>query len=246
MLGIQLEIREIQYEKCIEALLPQLVEHCAAKSAPNDLDRFLASLGPDAVPAACAVLKTLNADERDQMVVWLTSAHEERMRNSANRHLAELTGGPMIHIGRLLAVDQPGSRLFLKAAQVQIDYPALLKSAFVRDGIQQIGTEHALLKGAAKLAVQMGSRMSPENLEKYCITLLNSGKIKGKLMAVLADGLLHAGLAITVADMVVQSERPGAFTGAGTSHVPAAFEEKLKASLLAWIQENRKNQKGSP
>ena len=54
LLGIQLEIQGIQYEKCVEALLPQLVEHCAAKMAPNELDRFLASLGADAVPAAPA------------------------------------------------------------------------------------------------------------------------------------------------------------------------------------------------
>ena len=35
MLDIRLELSKINYRKCIEVLLPPLVEHCASKSAPN-------------------------------------------------------------------------------------------------------------------------------------------------------------------------------------------------------------------
>ena len=240
MLSIRLEIEKINYPKCVEALLPPLVEHCAAKTHPNELDRFLAGLGAEAVSAACAVLDRMDTDERDQMVVWLAGSHEERMRNSANRHLSELLGGALIEIGRLIAVDRPGSRISLQAAQVRIDYPALLKSPVVRDGIDQIGNENAILKGAAKLAVQMGSRMPAQSLEKYCLSLLNAGKVKGRLMPVLADGLRQAGLDITLTDMVVESDDvirlPETLPDASCS---AAFEQKLMDSLAAWVRENR-------
>ena len=109
MLNIQLDVARADYRRCVEVLLPQLVEHCAAKTAPNETDRFLSGLGAEAVPAACALLGEMSADDKDRMVVWLVSAHEERMRNSANRHLAELFGASIVRIGHFAAVDRPGS-----------------------------------------------------------------------------------------------------------------------------------------
>ncbi len=244
MLGIRLEIERVNYEKCVEALLPSLVEHCAVKENPNELDKFLAMLGADAAPAACAVLEEMDADGRDRMVVWLVGAHEERMRNSANRHLAELTGGPIIRIGRLVAQDRPGSRLSLQALQVGIDYRALLASPIVGDGIESIGSEHGVLKGAAKLAVQMGAHMSPASLEKYSVALLNSEKIKSRLMSVLADALRQAGLDVTLADFIVEStdaiELPEALPSPVEGAIPDAFEDALLGALAARVRKMRK------
>ena len=92
MLDIRLEIGQINYRKCIEAMLPPMVEHCAAKEHPGELDSFLADLGTDAVPAAFALLDRMSTDEKDEMVIWLIMSHEERLRNAANRHLAALLG----------------------------------------------------------------------------------------------------------------------------------------------------------
>ena len=156
MLDIRLELSKINYRKCIEVLLPPLVEHCASKSAPNELDTFLAKLGPDAARAACAVLDGMSVDDRDKMVVWLVSAHEERMRNSANRHLSELFGAPLVRIGHFAALDRPGNRLSLLATQIDADYASLLHSPLVKEGVAQLGQENAILKGAAQLALQFG------------------------------------------------------------------------------------------
>ena len=71
MLDIRLEIGRIDYRKCVEALLPPLVEHCSSKERPNELDTFLTKLGPDAAPVACAVLDEMDTDAKDKMVVWL-------------------------------------------------------------------------------------------------------------------------------------------------------------------------------
>ena len=239
MLNIRLEISRIDYRKCVEALLPPLVEHCAAKEHPNELDSFLAKLGPDAAPAACAVLDEMDTDAKDKMVVWLVASHKERMRNAANRHLAELLGGPLIRIGYLIARDRPGSRMTLMASQVAVDYAELLKSPLVTEGVEKLGGENAILKGAAKLAIQMGTHLSPENLEKQGVALLNTRRIKERLMAELAAGLRQAGLDIEVEDMVAEStsviQLPAALDP-DEGLIPDAFEEELMGALVAQLQ----------
>ena len=231
MLNIRLDVARADYRSCAEMLLPQLVEHCAAKSAPNELDRVLGGLGAEAVPAACALLDELSVDEKDQMVVWLVSAHEERMRSSANRHLSELFGAPIVRIGRFAAVDRPGTRLALLAERVDIDYAALLRSPLVGDGIERLGGENSVLKGAAKLAVQMSAHLSGDNLEKQGLLLLNSAKVKQRLMAVLQDAVRQAGLNVELEGMSVERSEAEALPSVGTEAIPGAFAEKLLRAL---------------
>ncbi|MBE6909126.1 MAG: hypothetical protein E7474_06095 [Ruminococcaceae bacterium] len=233
MLDIRLELAQVNHQTCVEVLLPKLVEHCAAKAAPNELDRFLAALGQDAAPASCALLREMGVDDKDRLVVWLVAAHEERLRSSANRHLGELLGEPIVRIGRFSAVDRPGTRLALLASQVDVDYRKLLQSPLVGDGIESISKENSVLKSAAKLAVQMGMRLSPENLEKQGLLLLNSGRVKSRLTAVLQDAVRQEGLDVTVEDVVAERSAEIAAPSApsGGEHVPDAFEQKLMEAL---------------
>lgn len=232
MLNIRLEIARVDHRRCVEVLLPLLVEHCAEKTAPNELDRFLTELGGDAVPAACALLDEMGTDEKDSLIVWLISAHERRLRGAANRHLAELFGAPIIEIGRFSALDRPGTRLALLASQVAIDYPALLRCRLVGEGVEQIGSENGILKSAAKLALQMGTYLSPESLEKQAIGILNSAKVKGRLMAVIQDALRQEGLDITVEDMLVERGEAAA-PAAAVDAPPDAYAQKLAQALRA-------------
>lgn len=231
MLNLQLDVAHINYRACIEKLLPQLVAHCAAKSAPNELDRVLGGLGAEAVPAACALLDELSGDDKDKMVVWLISAHEERMRNSANRHLAELFGAPIVRIGHFAAVDRPGSRLALLAEQVDADYNALLRSPLVSEGIERLGGENSILKGAAKLAVQMGSHLSGEHLEKQGLLLLNAAQVKTRLLAVLQDGVRQAGLDVTLEGMTAERSAAIPPPQGGGEPIPDAFVDRLLREL---------------
>ena len=231
MLNLQLDVERINYRVCIEKLLPQLVAHCAAKSAPNELDRVLGSLGAEAVPAACSLLDELSGDDKDKMVVWLISAHEERMRNSANRHLAEMFGAPIVRIGHFAAVDRPGSRLALLAEQVDTDYNALLRSPLVSEGIERLSSENSILKGAAKLAVQMGSHLSGEHLEKQGLMLLNSAQVKTRLLAVLQDAVRQAGLDVTLEGMTVERSAAILLPQGDVAPIPNAFVDRLLREL---------------
>ncbi len=231
MLNIQLDVARVDYRRCVEVLLPQLVEHCAAKTAPNETDRFLTGLGAEAVPAACALLDEMDTDDRDSMVVWLVSVHEERMRNSANRRLAELFGAGVVRVGHFAAIDRPLSRLALLAEQVDIDYAALLRSPVVSDGIERIGSEYGILKSAAKLAVQMGTHLSGESLEKQGLLLLNSPKIKRRLMEALQDAVRQAGLDVELESVTAERATAILLPQSTTGPIPGAFEERMMRKL---------------
>ena len=239
MLDIRLEIGQINYHRCVEAMLPPLVEHCAAKANPNELDRFLAGLGADAVPAACAVLDSMNTDEKDKMVIWLIMSHEERLRSATNRHLAAYLGGPLVRIGRFAAIDQPGTRMTLLASQVEVDYAALLESPLVTDGIERIGADNGVLKSAAKMMLTMGKLMPPAKLEKYGLTLLGSGGIKEKMMSAISGGLKKAGLDITLSDLTAEISRPAELSETMAAQIPAGYEKELMDTLTAQVQKMR-------
>lgn len=239
MLDIRLELSEIDYDRCVELLLPPLVEHCAAKAAPNELDRFLARLGADAVPAARAVLEELDADGRDRMVVWLVGAHEERLRNSADRHLAELLGGPIVRIGRFAALDRAGSRLALLATRVEVDYPALLRCPAVADGVAHIGSEHEVLRGAAQLALRLGTYLPPETLERQGVALLNAGQVRQKLKEALENAVRQAGVYAVVED--VSAERSAAQAAPAADPAADAFGRRMMEALARKAAELRED-----
>ena len=239
-MDIRLEIAQLDHQACVRALLPRLVAHCAAKTQPNELDRFLAQLGPYAASAACALLDDMSADERDRMIVWLVSAHEERMRSSANRRLGALLGENVVRIGRFCALDRPGSRLTMQASDVAVDWQTLLKSPVVDEGIDRLGGENSILKGAAKLVLQMGAHLSGENLERQGILLLNTERVKRRLTEVLQDALRQEGLDVTIEALTV--ERSGASSlpaqaAAGT--LPSAFEDGFLNALAAQVKKQR-------
>ena len=241
MLSIRLEIGEIDYETCAEALLPPLVGKCAARAAPSELEKFVGKLGPDAVPIARSLLGYLDGDVKDRLVVALLTAHEAGLRGALNGYLAQLLPGPAVKIGCLSALDQPGSRLSLRASQIEVDYAALLDSPLVADGLDHLGGESSLLKSAAKLALQMGTRMPPEKLEKQVISLLGTDKVKSKLLTALADGLSRAGLAVTFRDMIVETtaaiELPESLSGGKDEGViPDAVEDALMDAIIAWMR----------
>ena len=125
----------------------------------------------------------------------------------------------------------------------RIDYhqcvEALLSSPLVADGVERLGETNSFLKGAAKLALQMGAHMSPENLEKQGVALLNAKKIKEKLKTALADALRQVGLDVEIEDVVAETanvielpETPHADEGL----IPDAFEDELMDALVKQLR----------
>ena len=244
MVNIRLEIERIDYEKSVEKLLPRIVDSCAQKEKPGELERFVRKLGPDTVPVTKKLLRYLDDEVKDQIIVWLVSAHGEGLTETANEYLAELLPGPAVRLGALLAQDRPGPRLALLAERVRIDYAALLQSPLAASGVEQLGTESGLLKGAAKLALQMGARLSPDALEKQGIALLGSERVKPRLLSAFSEGLEQMGLFVRFRDMALRNdsviELPAALEQTPAKDeglIPDAFEEPLTDAVCAWLRD---------
>lgn len=244
MLSIRLEIDQIDYEKSLGNLLPPVVEKCRAKSSPSEPEKLLRRLGPDAVPVAQKLLGYLGDKGRDAVIVWLVEDRREDLTAAANRYLEEALPGGVIRIGGLRAEDRPGPRLGVLAYGVRIDYAALLKSPLVESGVASLGNDNPFLKGAAKFALQMGAKMSPETLEKQGIALLSSDAVKAKLLTGLSEGLEKMGLVVRFRDMALKTDDaapPAQPKPAGDQGlIPDAIEDFLLDALCALLRDTVK------
>ncbi len=241
MVSIQLKLDSIDYEKSIENLLPRVVDSCVSAPAPSELEKLIGKLGNDCVPVAKKLLRYLDNDLKDQIIVWLVDSHAESITKAANQYLEEILPGKVVYIGSLRADDLPGSRLSLHALQVQIDYAALLNSQLITSGVRRLGSDGGLLQGAARFALQMGSLIRQENLEKQGITLLSSDHVKPRLLSALSQAAAKAGLAVRFSDMVISPDTAGVPAVKRSSGdeglIPDRFEDALMDALVAWLRE---------
>ena len=244
MVTIRLEIERIDYEKSIELLLPQVIDRCSKAKEPGELEKFIAKLGSDAVPVTKKLLGYLADTVKDEIIVWLADVHREKLVKASNQALEGLCAGKAICIGDLSAVDRPGPRLAIQASEVSIDYPALLKSPLMESAIDQIGADGSIKKGAARVAVDLGSRINLENLEKRAVTLLTTERVKGKLLTALSEALIKIGLVVAFRDLILWTDAaPALYNESDTSLkdeglFPDSFEDPLMDALCAYLKDS--------
>jgi hypothetical protein len=229
MIKINFSIERIDYERCVENLLPRFVAKCAAAEKPSEAEKLLVKLGPDAVPIAKRILRYLDPNARDQIVIAMLEVHTDKLVRAANEALEELLGGGCVVIGDVEMKDLPGSWLTLSATRVEIRYEALANSPLLSGG---------MLGGAAKLALQMAS---PATIEKQAVRLLASELVKPKLLATLGDALQKAGLAVSVRDMTILQDTDGPRPEREKKDeglIPDAVEDQLLDAVIAWMKES--------
>ena len=236
MLNIRLEIERIDYERCIEQLLPKVIASCAGKAHPTDAERFLTKLGDDAVPVAKNMLRYLSVDDRDRTVVWIIESNEEKLTEIVNQAAQEFSPNT-VRVGLLQAEDLPGTRLSMRALQVNIDYARLFEIPAIRESVDQMG----LMKGPAKMMMKVGSGMSPEKLEKMGISLLGSDRVKKKVLDAVSEAIGKAGVAITFRDMVLENsdviQMQGPVGNGGSDRwMPEEIAQPLMDAAAAWLK----------
>lgn len=237
MLTIRLELQSIDYERSVAGLLPMVVERCAAKASPGPLEKFMARLGTDAVPVAERLLNYLGDDAKDRLIVWLLTSHEEALRGSFNGYLEQILPGGVVRVGRLGAEDREGSRLMLRASRVEVDYRGLLASPLLSAGVEHLG-----MKGAAALALRVGSMLPPEQLEKQGLALLGSEGVKAGLLSAMTGALEKIGLFVTPWDLYVgpdsgPEEEAGSAGTDARGLFPGQLEDALLDALAAYLKE---------
>lgn len=229
MLRAIVEVERIDYDQCIENLLPRFARKCASRNKPSELDKFITRLGADAVPVAKRIIRYLDQNARDQIIIAMIEPHRDRLVQAANERLAKLIPGQAVVIGGLEMSDLPGSWMTISATQIQIQYGELANSPLLSGGV---------LGGAARLALQMAR---PAAIEKQAIALLASDLVKPKLLSALSDALQKAGLVVTLRDMTVMEDtdisRPED-EKKDEGLLPDAVEDQLIDAVIAWMRES--------
>lgn len=234
MINIKLDVERIDYDKSVEGLLPPVLEWVSKDERLKEAKRFIAKLGGDTVPVVKKLLGYLDDDAKDEIIVWLLSRHSEQLRKSADEVLGKLFPGAF-QIGNVAAENKPGSRLLFRAEQVEVTYSALLDSPLVENKIPEQGS--GLLKGAARLL----SLIPPAQLEKQGITLLQTDKVKAKMIPALTEGFAKAGLYMTIRGMEIEEAADGAQPKTPVPEkeeglIPDAFEDALFEGVAKWLR----------
>ena len=230
MIRISFEVQEIDYEKCFASLIPQLTEECRANDAPTEIEKLIVRLGDDTVPLVEKLLRFLDTDTRDQIIVWLLEDQRDTIVSSVNKAMHDYLGGDAVVIGTLYAQDKPGTQIALHAVQVKTDSKQLVESPALT----------GFAGGAAKLAFRIAKA---ETIEKEVVELLSSGFVKPKLITMLSDSLREAGLHLTLSDVVItedsgEEEIPRMMDPEKDEGlIPDAIEDKIIDALVAWLRE---------
>jgi hypothetical protein len=229
MLKIRVEVQEINYEKCFENLIRQLVEECRSNPDPTEIDKLVARLGDDTVPVVEKLLGFLDTDTRDDIIVWILEKQQDLIVSSANKALHDLLGGDAVVIGTIYARNHPGTKISLHAGQVKTDSKQLIDSPVLT----------GLTGGVAKLAFMLSDA---ETIEKEGVKLLSSDYVKSKLISTLSDSLLKAGVYITLSDIVIKEDSGKekiermADPEKDEGLLPDAIEDRIIDALVAWLK----------
>ena len=229
MIKISFEVREINYEKCFESLIPKVTEECRSKEDPTEIDKLIVRLGDDAAAVVNKLMGFLDTDTRDEIIVWLLEKQQDVILDSVNKALQDMLGGDAVVIGTLYALDRPGTKISLHAGKVKTDSKKLAESPALT----------GISGGLAKLALKI---TDPETVEKEVIGLLSADYVKTRLISVLSDSLSKAGLHISLSDVTVRKDSGREMIPRMTDPekderlLPDAIEDKIIDALAAWLK----------
>ena len=229
MIKISFEVREINYEKCFESLIPKVTEECRSKEDPTEIDKLIVRLGDDAAAVVNKLMGCLDTDTRDEIIVWLLEKQQDVILDSVNKALQDMLGGDAVVIGTLYALDRPGTKISLHAGKVKTDSKKLAESPALT----------GISGGLAKLALKI---TDPETVEKEVIGLLSADYVKTRLISVLSDSLSKAGLHISLSDVTVRKDSGREMIPRMTDPekdeglLPDAIEDKIIDALAAWLK----------
>ena len=233
MINISFVVQKINYEKCFENLIRQLVEECRSNTDPTEIDKLVARLGDDTVPVVEKLLGFLDTDTRDDIIVWILEKQQDLIVSSANKALHDLLGGDAVVIGTIYARNHPGTKISLHAGQVRTDSTQLTDSPALT----------GIIGGVAKFAFMFSD---PGAVEKDVVKLLSSDYVKPKIISTLSDGLHKAGLEISISDVVIKEDLgydkiprmmdPDKDEGM----LPDVIEDKIIDALVSWLKGSAK------
>lgn len=202
MLSASVKISDIDYEKTLRQMFPDIKAKIEAMESGNMAVRLFKKLGDDALPVALSLLGQLEWETETELLVHLVNTYSTDICRELNKALAKNEWGKNVVIGSLW-VEQQNNGLCLQARNVKANYKALIDMAG-KD--RKLGTLLDGLMGFAKVGVKLLLGLAPDALERKALDLLWRGENKKKLMTMAKDALDKYGVALKLDDIQLMQE----------------------------------------
>lgn len=193
MLAIIIKIKSIDYEETLKGIFPLVTEEIGQLNSGHWVIQLIRSLGDKAQTVASGVLRRLQNDLKDELLVRCVNAYERVLTCKANDELNKRYGS-CFKIGALLMERDEG--LYLQIRQVQVAYVSLPDLLF--------GHANPLLRMVEAAAGRIGYG----SFEATALELIRQNESKRKLLSGIQTFLNQNGIIVQLEDMDV-AEEPG-------------------------------------
>lgn len=194
MISINIKVVDIEYERTFQQIFPILKEKLGTVESKNLLIRLFQKLDDAALPVLLGIMERLPEGTKDALLAMCLNTYSGRICEMLNAKLAKHPYGKFLKIGWVSTV-QEREALYLRIAQIQVDYKGLVKE-----------------KVTGKMG-QVASLLVGEKLEKLALELLWTEESRQKLIELAQDALGKYGFAMGLADiqMMKDTEEYGDF-----------------------------------
>lgn len=258
MINGRITITDVDYNHCFRSLFPKLIEKSQTIEKPGVAIRFLNKMGNDSMPIVLRIMDNMSGEEKEALLLAIMESNHVQINKALNKYLGGHELGNAIQIGEIHSVKMnDGAGFSLVITNVKIDYNALMKTNLVSRNVDsyvdmvagKFGAKGAgFLKGATKLALNVGVKAAPEEMEKKAIALINREDINEKLLDVLKEGLEKIGLYLQVKDIVLMQAQEEPYDRNIIEVVsdddmkfrlPESVEESLLDAIVTYLKENK-------
>ncbi|MCH5187024.1 MAG: hypothetical protein J1F63_01375 [Oscillospiraceae bacterium] len=227
MLSASVKISDIDYEKTLRQMFPELKAMLDAMEPENIAVRLLKKLGDDTLPVALSLLDQLGQETKTELAIHLVNTYSTDICRELNKALVNNEWGKHVAVGRLW-VEQQNDVLCLQVSSIKADYKALIDMA---GNDKKLGALLYGLLGFAKVGIKLMLSLAPDALERKTLELLWRGDNKKKLMAMAKDALDKYGVALRLDDIQLMQENTPAVKVI-EAKPQFTLPEKLETELL--------------
>lgn len=249
MISIYIKVREIDYEKTAEFLLPVALEKWRDEGI---LCRFFQVLGSAALPILIGIMAGLSPKEKSELLYFLVYRYENELNFTVSKIIKDNSLEKIISIDKIKMDIQEGI-MILAVGGICINYKSLIHNESVKSQIMSIADKlpanfpggigiKKLMLEAIIMIIDILSTMVPNQVEKQIISLVQKDDSRKSLVEFLMQSLKEKGVYIDIVDVLIEqvseSEEAPYERAAyrGKSIFPEYLENTLCDSVASYLR----------
>lgn len=244
MFDVRITAGEIDYEKTIASLFPEVLNKCGEIQNPNFPLRLFLELGEDALTVLLGILERLSEHAKRELLYQVLNSYRDVVTVKLNEFLQNHSLGRNFSVQNLY-IEQTGDTLELIGKNVSIDYAGLLESEEVNLKINETVASFIGFGGVGKIfaqhagnALKAAAGTMPEETEKMGLKLIQKEDMREKIRNMAQEELQKKGIAVELKSLsfvqvpdgdLIQAEAPEAIK------ITPELEAELIKALAGYV-----------